>query len=193
VPLDRNQRARFRFLLNAHRQARRLTRAARDVGGALLKRLGENGHLDPSYRTLARDADCDPRTVGRALTAMRALGLIRWDRRIVRSGWRAEQTSNAYELLTMATEPEPLPRSGFRCDGQNARETRFVLIQKPDFEVREAQAALARARQRMEARMLGKGRKMLPAIWGASIDGGSTYVSAMTQAAIRSTSTPSIR
>jgi hypothetical protein len=32
VPLDRNGRARFRFLIHAHRGARRLTRAGLDVG-----------------------------------------------------------------------------------------------------------------------------------------------------------------
>jgi DNA-binding FadR family transcriptional regulator len=78
VPLDRNQRARWRFLLTAHRRARRLTRSGLDVGEALLKRLGEDGRLDPSQRTLAADADCSDRTVRTALATMRTLGLLRW-------------------------------------------------------------------------------------------------------------------
>jgi hypothetical protein len=36
APLDRNARARFAYLLDAHHRAARLTRAARDVGRALL-------------------------------------------------------------------------------------------------------------------------------------------------------------
>jgi hypothetical protein len=60
APLDRNGRARFRFLIHAHRRARRLTRAGLD------QRLGENGRCDPSQATLAADAACCARTVQRA-------------------------------------------------------------------------------------------------------------------------------
>ena len=35
----------------------------------------------------------------RALDDARDLGLLDWDRRLVRTGWRVEQTSNAYVLL----------------------------------------------------------------------------------------------
>jgi hypothetical protein len=37
--------------------------------------------------------------VEQALKDARALGLLDWDRRLVRNGWRAEQTSNAYVLM----------------------------------------------------------------------------------------------
>ena len=93
VPLDRERRARFRFLLNAHHRAGRITRAARDVGEALLRRLSVEGRCDPCHDTLAADAACSARTVGRATMAMRALGLVRWTMRLVRAGWRAEQTA----------------------------------------------------------------------------------------------------
>src|SRR4051794_27383058 len=112
VPLDRERRARFRFLLNAHRRARRLTPTAELVGTALLKRLGADGQCDPSHATLAADVGCSGRTVGRATVAMRELGLLRWQTRIVRNGWRAEQTSSQFELVPTAPLPTP------RCDGQ---------------------------------------------------------------------------
>ena len=129
VPLDRERRARFRFLLSAHRRARRLTPTAELVGTALLKRLGADGQCDPAHATLAADVGCSARTVGRATAAMRALGLLRWDQRLIRSGWRTEQTSNAYELVPAAelTAVLPVPR----CGGQNGQVTpkeRFIDI-----------------------------------------------------------------
>jgi len=74
-PLDREKRARFRFLLNAHHRGGGLTRAARDVGEALVRRLGTDGRCDPAHATLAEDAGCCDRTVRRATGAMRDLGL----------------------------------------------------------------------------------------------------------------------
>ena len=86
VPLDRERRARVRFLLSAHRRARRLTPTTELIGTALLKRLGADGQCDPAHATLAADVGCSARTVGRATVAMRDLGLLRWDQRLVRSG-----------------------------------------------------------------------------------------------------------
>ncbi|HTW71149.1 MAG TPA: hypothetical protein VME47_14760 [Acetobacteraceae bacterium] len=126
-PLDREKRARFRYLLNAHHRGGKLTRAARDVGEALLRRLGTDGQCDPCHATLASDAACCDRTVRRATAAMRDLGLLRWQTRLVRAGWRAEQTSNAYELVPTLAAPPVLPR--VRCGGQNVRESRKVEIQ----------------------------------------------------------------
>jgi hypothetical protein len=117
-PLDRNQRARFRFLVDAHHRTGRITRAHRDVGLALLKRHGVDGRCDPAHATLAADADCSERTVRRATTAMRDVGLLRWQTRLVRAGWRAEQTSNAYELVPALAAPAPasLRRTGWPCN-----------------------------------------------------------------------------
>ena len=115
-PLDRNQRARFDYLLNAHHRAGRLTRAARDVGRALLRRLGVDGRCDPSHATLADDADCCERTVERACGAMRAIGLLFWQRRLVRDGSRVDQTSNAYTLNPSSTA-EPVERLRDRHSG----------------------------------------------------------------------------
>jgi hypothetical protein len=155
VPLDRNQRARFHYLLNAHMRARRLTRAGRDIGRALLKRLGPDGRCDPSYRTLGKDSNCDEKTARRSADDLRDLGLIRWQRRLVRVGWRAQQTSNAYELLTTVPNPVPLPPRPVSCGGHSVPGTRLVEIQRPEptaAEVREAQAALARRRAMLESR-----------------------------------------
>lgn len=149
--LDREQRARFRFLLNAHRRAGRIPPLAEMIGNALIRRLGTDGQLDPAHETIADDVGCCSRTVRRALEALKALGLVMWQRRLVRVGWRTAQTSNAY-LLALA-DGEILPKSRVRrCDGQSVRQTRkvaFISAQEAPAEVspearQEARAALAR-------------------------------------------------
>jgi hypothetical protein len=45
-------------------------------------------------------------------------GLLCWQRRLVRCGWRTEQTSNAYTLLTPQNATTFPPA---RCDAQTAR------------------------------------------------------------------------
>jgi hypothetical protein len=142
-----------------------LTRAGLDVGEALVKRLGEDGRCDPSYACLATDADCSVRTVQRACDAMRALGLLRWTRRLMRNGPYVEQTSNAFEL-TPASAAATLPSGSTRLgDGQKGRQTDFVDITycPPPHEIAAAQAALARARAIMEQRLLGNGYRMVSA------------------------------
>jgi hypothetical protein len=121
-PLDRNDRAKFRYLLDAHRRNRRLTPNGQLVGNALLKRAGTEGQCDPAHATLAADVGCSIRTVKRALMAMRSLGLILWQMRLVRVDWRVEQTSNAYAL----TPAEVLPST--EC--QNGPETISVLVKR---------------------------------------------------------------
>src|SRR5215211_1578654 len=153
VPLDRERRVRFRFLLSAHRRARRLTPTAELVGTALLKRLGADGQCDPAHATLAADVGCSARTVGRATVAMRDLGLLRWDQRLIRSGWRAEQTSNAYELVSAAVPAIVLPVP--RCGRQSGRET-----QKGKFIDEDAVARASAAQQ-----LLALGFAV-PAGWG---------------------------
>jgi hypothetical protein len=98
------------------------------IGTALVRRLGVDGQLDPSHDTIAGDVGCCSRTVRRALEALKGLGLVLWQRRLVRVGWRTAQTSNAY-LLAL---------TGIR---QNSRSTlrrtnwptnkRFNLCRKP--------------------------------------------------------------
>jgi hypothetical protein len=156
-PLDREQRARFRFLLNAHRRARRLTATHEIVGNALVRRLGVDGQLDPSHDTIAADVGCASRTVRRALDALKTIGLLIWQRRLVRDGWRTSQTSNAYALAMTANPPATPPVS---CGGQSDRQTRKEVIhpvqQSTAADVRAAQAALAERRRVIEARIADK-------------------------------------
>jgi hypothetical protein len=155
--LDREQRARFRFLLNAHRRARRLTPLSEVIGNALVRRLGVDGQCDPSHDTIASDAGCCARTVRRALEAMRVLGLVVWQRRIVRDGWRVEQTSNAYLLAPVATPNPPAIRAP-RTGGQTGRQTlQSVLPPASPADVAAAQAALAQRRAAIEGRLLTRG------------------------------------
>jgi hypothetical protein len=149
-PLDREQRARFRFLLRAHARAGRLPAKQEWVGTALLKRLSAEGRCDPSYDTLAADAGCSARTARRATATIRDLGLLRWQTRLVRTDWRCEQTSNAYELVPTAAAPHAA-----RCGGHSGRETRKIDISRCQPADREtASAALAQRRAVIEARML---------------------------------------
>jgi hypothetical protein len=114
VPLDRERRASFRFVLRAHARAGRISAKAEWVGLALLKRLSDAGQCDPSYGTLAADGGCSVSTARRAAASMRSLGLVGWTMRLVRAGWRAEQTSNAYELVpASAAAPPVLLRSAW--------------------------------------------------------------------------------
>ena len=135
-PLDPDQRRAWLARAHLERRAGRLTALHVEVGRALLRRLGEDGQCDPAHATLAADAGCAERTVGRALRALRELGLLAWQQRLVCRPWkdggrgavRAEQTSNAYELLLpegRATAPALLR---LRCDGQTDRETRSKMI-----------------------------------------------------------------
>jgi hypothetical protein len=123
--LDREQRARFRFLLNAHRRARRLTPTAELVGSALVRRLGVDGQLDPSHDTIGEDAGCSSRTVRRALAALKAVGLVMWQCRLVRDGWRVTQTSNSYLLVPAGVGT----LAAVSTDGQNGRQTKSLINQ----------------------------------------------------------------
>jgi hypothetical protein len=148
VPLNRDDHARYRYLLNAHHRAGRISRTCRDIDLALLKRLGATGRCDPSHATLAMDAGCKtPKTSERATAALKTLGLLTWVRRLVRTsatGWLAEQTSNQYCLLpSLASLNAP-----HRCDRQKVGETNSFDKSKeysfiPEFTDTERAAALA--------------------------------------------------
>jgi hypothetical protein len=145
APLCRERRAQWRARLDLHRRAGRVTALHAEVGRALLRRLAEDGQCDPAHDTIAADAGCGVRTVGRALAALRRCGLVTWTRRLVRAGWRAAQTSSAYVLQLGDLVPIPVRR----CDGQVGRETRNRdSISAPDPQaIRAAQAALAAIRE----------------------------------------------
>ena len=50
----------------------------------------------------------------RAITSMRDLGLLRWERRLVRNGWRCAQTSNATAWPSWGTPCPEAPPGGER-------------------------------------------------------------------------------
>src|SRR5690242_638357 len=150
-PLDRNERARFRYLLSAHRRAGRLTPCGQLVGTALLKRVGEDGQCDPAQATLATDVGCGLRTVKRTLAVMRRLGLVCWQMRLVRVGWRAEQTSNAYVLTPGAVPPACECHFGPETESlcTERRPTRIEPLPTAVLEARAALAVIAEKRARM--------------------------------------------
>jgi len=163
-PLDREQRARFRFLTRAHARGGRLSAKAQWVAEALLKRLGADGQCDPSHDTLAADAGCAVRTVRRALATLKQLGLCTWVRRLVREGWRVEQSSNAY-LLSLSVPNPTECHVGRLTNSTNTsigRQENAIADPKPGStpkEVAAAVAALASRRAVVEA-MLRKGRNI---------------------------------
>jgi AraC-like DNA-binding protein len=112
-PLTREQRARFLFLVRAHRSAGSLSACHQDVAEALPDFLGPDGRLDPSVESIARRARCHPRTVARALPVLERLCLLGRQRRMVRTAHGARQTSNAYVLRTPAENPGPVPEPVF--------------------------------------------------------------------------------
>jgi helix-turn-helix protein len=154
-PLDRNERARFRYLLDAHRRAGRLSPSGQIVGTALLRRVGENGQCDPAQATLAADAGCCLRTVKRALAVMRRLGLVCWQMRLVRVGWRAEQSSNAYVLTPGAVRPACECHFGLETDSVST-ERGPTRIEPLPAEVLEARAALAVIAERRRLALVGR-------------------------------------
>jgi hypothetical protein len=85
VPLDREQRARVLFLAGMHRRPGRLSAGGLQVLVALIRLLGADGRLDPSHATLAALAKVHVATVQRALDRLRSLGLLAWQRRLVRT------------------------------------------------------------------------------------------------------------
>ena len=175
-PLSPDERRAWIARADAERRAGRLTALHLLVAGALLKRLGVDGQCDPSHATLARDAGCDPSSVLRVLKALRGMGLLTWERRLVRRPWpaggpgatRAEQTSNAYELLLPDRAVAPRQERPCRavrlrpgCDRQAAGETSHEIMQRrlPDMtpETLKRMASLSQARtEKLNAEWLAK-------------------------------------
>ena len=131
-PLSADERRIWAARIKAERRAGRLTLMHVEVGEALLRRLGEDGRCDPSHATLAEDAGCNPSTVLRALKALQRVGLLTWERRVVRCAWpegghgatRAEQISNAYELRLPDHPVAPREERRLRAEQAAAPATR---------------------------------------------------------------------
>ena len=174
-PLSADERRAWIARADLERRAGRLTATHLLVAGALLRRLGVDGQCDPAHATLARDAGCDPSSVLRALQALQAVDLVTWERRLVRCPWpaggqratRAEQTSNAYELLLPDRPVAPRQerrcsavRRRRSCDRQDAREIPSKIVLRGFPELTEAE--LVRLQGIQEAR-----RVRLAAEWHA--------------------------
>jgi hypothetical protein len=115
MPIDRNGRARWRYIVHRHVRAGRIGPKGAWALEVLPDYLARDGRCDPSHARLAAEAGISESTVERALDDARGLGLLDWDRRIVRNGWRTEQTSNAYVLLVPCDGgPPPAPPAPFK-------------------------------------------------------------------------------
>ena len=175
-PLSADQRRAWLARADLERRADRLTALHVEVGRFALKRLGEDGQCDPTHATLAADAGTSERTVRRALAALRAVGLIAWEQRLVRRPWpaggkdatRAEQTSNAYAFLLPdkpVAPPGPRPvrpvQLRLHCGGQSDRETPLDIIQRglptlSEADQRRLETIQAARRARREAEWLAQ-------------------------------------
>ena len=159
-PLSADQRRMWIARAELERRASRLTALHVEVGRALLRRLGVDGQCDPTHATLATDAGCGERTIRRALAALRMVGMLAWEQRLVRRAWpmggpgasRAEQTSNAYSLLLPGGPIAPPEKRRSRpsqlrlhCGGQVGREVPLKMIH------RELPLLTEAERQRLQA------------------------------------------
>ena len=155
IPLDREQRARYRALLLLNRRPGRLTLSASVIGRVLLDMLGEDGRLDPSHATIAARARVSIATVVRSLAQLRAFGFVSWVRRLVRTAWRTEQTSSAYALAVPSAPaffPEALFLNGTRLTARAVCKSQEKVPSAID--VAAARAALERRRQVTEGRLM---------------------------------------
>lgn len=148
-PLSAEERRIWRARVAAAERAGDLTPAQEKVALALVGCLGPDGRLDPGHATLAALSGKSERTVRRALQRLADLGLLTWERRVLRADWRAVQTTNAYLLAFGEARPParcwPAPRTG----GQPGREDSPLLIQKGPVDL------LVARRMAMEARWRG--------------------------------------
>ena len=154
-PLDREQRARFRALIALNRRPGRLTIAAAQVGRVLVEMLGQDGRLDPCHATIAARAAISVATVIRALAQLRAFGFVTWVRRLVRTAWRAEQTSSAY-ALALPAPPAPFSKAFFLKRSTKTTTRSFCKSQAEApsaIDVAAARDALAARRRVIEQRL----------------------------------------
>jgi hypothetical protein len=134
-PLSLGDRCLWLGKLGNALQAQQISGKEYLAGRALLSFIGEDGRLDPSHAAIAERACCSERTARRALVRLEALGLLRWQRRLVRrpGAWRSEQTTNAYELVPDGcpiTPRAPAIQGSLRlhCGGQVGRESNLIRI-----------------------------------------------------------------
>jgi len=121
----------------------------------LINHLGNDGRCDPSQERLAVCAKVSEDTVGRALEQAASLGLLVWQNRLKRAGWRAEQTSNAYELLIpgrpLASYPQPALEVVSSTNNLKSNSTLALRVAAfSEVEAAAARASIARIREGRE-------------------------------------------
>src|SRR4051794_25473605 len=161
IPLCREKRAQFKALLQLHRRPGRLTIASAQVGRVLVDMMGSDGCLDPSHATIAAKACVHVDTVRRALNQLQEAGFVSWVRRLIRTKWRAEQTSSAYTLVVPT--PAHLFNAFLKHPAKLASRAKCVSQVKPPeqqekapsaIDVTAARDALERRRQVIEGRLM---------------------------------------
>jgi hypothetical protein len=131
IALDRERRAQWKAKLLLQRRPGGLTLATVEVGRVLLGLLGPDGRLDPCIDRLAALARVHASSVVRALAALREAGFLDWTRRLVRdaaTGWRCEQTSNAYILLVPACDTQDGGAASLLSERKTAREVEVAAL-----------------------------------------------------------------
>lgn len=110
------------WLTDVRRAARggAITFAARHVLDALATFRGRDGALWPAHASIAARAGCCVRTVQRALSEARRLGLVEWHHRRVRIGWRYVRITNSYRLIS---PPVPALLDARRAAGERGADT----------------------------------------------------------------------
>jgi hypothetical protein len=155
IPLCREKRAQFKALLLLNRRPGCLTLSAAVVGRVLLDMLGQDGRLDPSHATIAARACVSVATVIRSLAQLRAFGFVTWVRRLVRTAWRAEQTSSAYALAAPSASaffPEALFLNRTRLTARAVCKSQEIAPSASDVEA--ARAALEHRRRVIAERLM---------------------------------------
>jgi len=164
-PMNRDERGIWRRLVHRHVRAGEIGPKGAWALELLPDYLSRDGRCDPSHARLAADAGVGESTVERALADAKAIGLLDWDRRLVRTRWRAEQTSNAYVLLVpglgQGAQPPP-PAPPFKSLNLESGYTVAVKVAGPlpGWEARFA-AKIAEERRLRQARLVAANRERL--------------------------------
>jgi hypothetical protein len=144
-------------------KAGNFTRTYRDVHKALLTFAGRAGELFPSHASIAQRADCDERSVRRALIEGQRVGMLHWMQRRRGGRGRRWRTSNRYFLNvpTVAVKAGMRPAFPRRTpSGQNSRVKdsgrKEAVLREMLRDAAGLPDLLARRRAVMEGKMLGR-------------------------------------
>ena len=138
------------------------------AASALAAVIGHDGRLDPTHGWIAEKIGVCVKSVTRALRKLRALGFLTWQRRVAVTAGIEHQTSNAYQLLFPEAPPalvetpqrlSTLPSSAMSHNKENNISGEEESWDTPlrtivsRHAVRQAEVALAKARETVFARM----------------------------------------